>query len=96
MEGGNVINLAIELNGQPPLQTYVKPCRDHHIILRSIDLGASEVITTFEELRDFHHVGSPFSIPKAALALAGFLPEYSAEQYQSLAQQLPPSAVVSR
>lgn len=88
MEGGNVINLAIELNGQPPLQTYVKPCRDHHIILRSIDLGASEVITTFEELRDFHHVGSPFSIPKAALALAGFLPEYSAEQYQSLAQQL--------
>ena len=88
MEGGNVINLAIELDGQPPLQPYGKPCRDHHIILRSIDLGASEVIPTFEELRDFHHVGSPFSIPKAALALAGFLPEYSAEQYQSLAQQL--------
>ena len=25
MEGGNVVNLAIELNGQPPLQVYVKP-----------------------------------------------------------------------
>lgn len=88
MEGGNVVNLAIELNGQPPLQTYIKPCKEHHIILRSIDLGASETISTFEELRDFHHVGSPFSIPKAALALAGFLPEYAAEQYQSLTQQL--------
>lgn len=88
MEGGNVINFAIELNGQPPLQTYVKPCRDHHIILRSIDLGASEVIDSFESLRDFHHVGSPFSIPKAALALAGFLPEYSTEQYRTLAEQL--------
>ncbi len=88
MEGGNVVNLAVELNGQPPLQAYVKPCREYHIILRSIDLGASETITTYEELRDFHHVGSPFSIPKAALALAGFLPEYSAECYQSLSQQL--------
>ena len=88
MEGGNVINLAIELNGQPPLQTYVKPCRDPHIILRSIDLGASETIATYEQLRDFHHVGSPFSIPKAALALAGFLPEYAATQYGSLTEQL--------
>ena len=88
MEGGNVVNLAIELNGQPPLQTYIKPCKEHHIILRSIDLGASETINTFEELRDFHHVGSPFSIPKAALALAGFLPEYAAEQFPSLTQQL--------
>ena len=24
-EGGNVVNIAIELNGQPPLQVYVKP-----------------------------------------------------------------------
>lgn len=33
-------------------------------------------------------MGSPFSIPKAALALAGFLPEYSQERYVSLRQQL--------
>lgn len=88
MEGGSVINLAIELNGQPPLQTYVRPCREAHIILRSIDLGASETITTFEQLADFRHVGSPFSIPKAALALAGFLPEYAVEQHASLKEQL--------
>ena len=47
MEGGNVVNLAIELNGQPPLQTYIKPCKEPHIILRSIDLGATEVVETY-------------------------------------------------
>ena len=72
MEGGNVINFAIELNGQPPLQTFVRPSKELRIVLRSIDLGAVEVVETNEQLTDFMHVGSPFSIPKAALVLAGF------------------------
>lgn len=72
MEGGNVINFAIELNGQPPLQTYIRPSKEHRIVLRSIDLGAVEVVETTGQLMDFMHVGSPFSIPKAALVLAGF------------------------
>jgi len=72
MEGGNVINFAIELNGQPPLQTFVRPSKELRIVLRSIDLGAVEVVETVEQLMDFMHVGSPFSIPKAALVLAGF------------------------
>lgn len=87
-EGGNVVNIAIELNGQPPLQAYVKPSREYKVILRSIDLGAMEVVTTYEELCDFARVGSPFSIPKAALALAGFCPAYSAESFVSLEEQL--------
>ena len=88
MEGGSVVNIAIELNGQPPLQAYVKPSKDFRIVLRSIDLGASEVVETYEQLGDFTHVGSPFSIPKAALALAGFLPQFSVERYPSLKEQL--------
>ena len=88
LEGGNVVNLAIELNGQPPLQTYVKPCAEPRIILRSIDLGASEVVETYEQLQQFNKVGSPFSIPKAALALAGFLPQFSVNRYPSLKVQL--------
>ena len=88
LEGGNVVNFAIELNGQPPLQTYVKPCKDHHIILRSIDLGAVEIVKTYEELARFNLVGSPFSIPKAALVLAGFQPDFSQEAFTSLEEQL--------
>ena len=72
MEGGNVINLAIELNGQPPLQAYIRPSKELRIVLRSIDLGAVEAVETSDQLKDFMHVGSPFSIPKAALVLAGF------------------------
>lgn len=88
LEGGSVVNLAIELNGQPPLQTYVRPCREPHVVLRSIDLGAVEEVRTYEELADMHHVGSPFSIPKAALALAGFLPGYGVETFPTLESQL--------
>ncbi|MBR1469021.1 MAG: bifunctional fucokinase/L-fucose-1-P-guanylyltransferase [Prevotella sp.] len=88
MEGGSVINMAIELNGQQPLQAYVKPCRENHVVLKSIDLGATEIVETYDQLADFNRVGSPFSIPKAALALAGFLPDFSAEKYATLAEQL--------
>lgn len=86
--GGNVVNLAIELNGQPPLQVYIKPCKEHHIVLRSIDMGAMEVVNTFEELQDYCKIGSPFSIPKAALTLAGFAPAFSEVGYPTLEKQL--------
>ncbi len=85
MEGGSVVNLAIELNGQPPLQAYVKPSREPHVILRSIDLGATEVIESYEQLLQYNKVGSPFSIPKAALVLAGFCPQ---AQHATLRAQL--------
>ena len=88
MEGGNVVNLAIELNGQSPIQAYAKPCKEKHVVLHSIDLGASEIIETYDELANYKEVGSPFSIPKAALVLAGFLPGYSSESYSSLREQL--------
>lgn len=86
--GGSVINVAITLNGQPPLQVYVKPCQEPVVICRSIDLGASERIETYEALSAFNKVGSPFSIPKAALALCGFLPGFGTEEYPTLRRQL--------
>lgn len=74
MEGGTVVNMAVELNGQQPLQVFIRPSQDFHITLRSIDLGASEKVMTYEQLINFQQVGSPFAIPKAALVLAGFGP----------------------
>lgn len=70
--GGNVVNMAIELNGQPPLQVYVRPSVKKEIVLRSIDLGAVETVEDYDSLYRFDKVGSPFSIPKAALVLSGF------------------------
>ncbi|WP_184548400.1 bifunctional fucokinase/fucose-1-phosphate guanylyltransferase [Mucilaginibacter sp. FT3.2] len=89
INGGKVLNLAIELNGQPPLQVFIKPSAEYSITLRSIDLGVKEDITTYKQLNDYNNsVGSAFCIPKAALCLAGFSPEFSAVQYGSLQEQL--------
>jgi agmatine/peptidylarginine deiminase len=51
-------------------------------------MGAMEVVKLFDEMADFRKIGSPFSIPKAALVLAGFQPGYSINEYASLEEQL--------
>jgi galactokinase/mevalonate kinase-like predicted kinase len=89
MHGGKVVNVAVDLNGQPPVQTFVRLSDRPHVVLRSIDLGVEERITSYAELRSHATVGSGFSIAKAALALAGFLPEFHAlPHFASLEQQL--------
>lgn len=86
--GGRVLNMAVNLNGQPPLQVFVRMSEKSHIVLRSIDNGVSEIISSYQDLDLNNSVGSAFSIPKAALCLAGFHPEYSAVKYATLEQQL--------
>ena len=76
LNGGQVINLAVELNGQPPIQVFVRRRRSFDLKIRSIDLGVSEELSTFGELGSYANLGSGFAIPKAALALCGFLPEF--------------------
>ncbi|MDR1859817.1 MAG: bifunctional fucokinase/L-fucose-1-P-guanylyltransferase [Bacteroidales bacterium] len=88
IEGGRVVNVAVELNGQPPLQTFIRPTQKPSIVLRSIDLGESEELFTFEELTAVSKVGSAFAIPKAALMLCGFCPEFCSASYRTLEAQL--------
>jgi len=88
MEGGKVVNLSVELNGQLPLQVYARPIEEPKIVLRSIDLGVKMEINSFEELSRFDQLGDSFSIPKAALVLAGFGPMFSGKQYPDLAEQM--------
>ncbi len=88
LEGGRVVNFSLSLDGELPLQAIVAPLPEPVIRVKSVDLHAEEQIETFEQLAAYNKVGSPFSIPKAALALAGFLPRFSAERYDSLRQQL--------
>lgn len=75
-QGGAVLNLSVFLNGQPPIQVFVRPTRERVIRLRSIDLGAEETIRSFKQLEDYRHPRGSFSLPKAALSLAGFSPEF--------------------
>ena len=86
--GGKVLNLAVELNGQPPIQVYIRPALKPEIVIHSIDLGFSEVVRSYADISAFTRVGSPFAIPKAALMLSGFHPAYSVKPYKSLKDQL--------
>jgi galactokinase/mevalonate kinase-like predicted kinase len=88
MEGGKVVNMSVELNGQLPLQVFARPLEEPKIILRSIDLGSKAEITSFEELEQYKQLGGGFSIPKAALVLAGFGPTFSAHKFKDLTTQL--------
>jgi galactokinase/mevalonate kinase-like predicted kinase len=88
INGGKVINFALNMNGQAPLQCFVKQGNKLSVVFRSIDLGIEEEVTTYEELHNFREVGSAFAISKAALVLAGFSPNFCRKKYASLIEQL--------
>ncbi len=86
--GGRVVNVAVDLNGQPPIQAFVRVCAEPKIVLRSIDLGVSEEIADVDDLCSPSRLGA-FSIPRAALRLAGFDPRFRGGRAQgSLADLL--------
>lgn len=74
--GGQVVNVAVDLNGQPPIQVFVRRTDRHTITIHSIDRGAAEVIETYEQLDTYARPGSAFALARAALAQAGFLPRF--------------------
>lgn len=87
--GGKVLNLAADINGQPPIQVFAKLSPKPEIVLRSIDLGVEERVRSYAELEQFGQPGHSFALAKAALALAGFLPRFHAGGgFASLEQQL--------
>ncbi len=70
--GGCVVNAAVNLNGQPPIQAYARIIDKPVIRISSIDQGAQTEITRFEELLDYRKATSSFALAKAALALSCF------------------------
>ncbi len=73
--GGRVINAAVTLNGQPPIQAYARMIDEPVVRIASIDLGARIEITELDDLLDYAHDVSEFGLTKAALALSGLSPE---------------------
>jgi galactokinase/mevalonate kinase-like predicted kinase len=86
--GGSVFNLAVDLNGQPPIQAFVRKTEDSALTIRSIDLGLMEKLETYEEVGRWSGLGSGFAIARAAFALAGFHPHFNGNTFSTLAEQL--------
>lgn len=72
--GGSVLNAAVTLNGQYPVQAIVKLNPEPGIRINSIDLGASTELSTMAELLSFCEPGDWLSLPKAAFVAAGIVP----------------------
>ncbi len=77
--GGRVINAAVDLNGQPPIQAFARVIGRPEIRINSIDQSARLVVRTVDELLDYRDPGSPFALAKAALALSGFAPRQASD-----------------
>jgi galactokinase/mevalonate kinase-like predicted kinase len=73
--GGCVVNAAVNLNGQPPIQAYARVIDKPVIRIGSIDQGVRAEITGFKELLDYRKATSSFALAKAALALSCLSPE---------------------
>jgi fucokinase len=72
--GGCVVNAAVDLNGQPPIQTYVRVIGEPLVRIGSIDLGVRIDVERFEDLLDYRKATGSFALAKAALVLSGIAP----------------------
>jgi galactokinase/mevalonate kinase-like predicted kinase len=72
--GGAVLNAAVTLNGQYPIQVMAKLSAKPRIRLSSIDLGESREFTSAAELQDHSDPHEWCALPKAALVLSGIVP----------------------
>jgi galactokinase/mevalonate kinase-like predicted kinase len=86
--GGRVVNLAVDLNGQPPIQVFAKLSAEPGLVIRSIDLGIEERVSEFSDLENYEHLSTGFAIARAAFALAGLHPRFSDTSFATLKAQL--------
>jgi fucokinase len=70
--GGCVINAAVTLNGQAPIQAYGRAIPEREVRINSIDHSMRLRVRDLDELLDYRRPGSQFALAKAALALSGF------------------------
>jgi galactokinase/mevalonate kinase-like predicted kinase len=81
--------VGVNLNGQPPIQVFGRVSGGHDIVIRSIDLGIEDRVTSYDELRQAGRLGSGFGIARAALALSGLDPRFHSKGgYGSLEEHL--------
>jgi len=72
--GGCVLNAAVNLNGQAPIQAYARIIPEPEIRINSIDHSVRLVIRNLDDLLDYRQPASRFGLAKAALALCGLSP----------------------
>ncbi|MDO4649030.1 MAG: L-fucokinase [Eubacteriales bacterium] len=78
--GGTVLNAAISLNGQLPIEVTIKKLDKPVIALASTDIGSYKEFEDLAELQDCNNPGDPFALHKAALIACGVIPVKDGEK----------------
>mgnify|MGYP004455272399 FL=1 len=72
--GGTVLNAAVKLDGQNPVEAVVKKIPGNQIVLASADSGAEQTFSEISQLQDSSNPYDPFALHKAALIACGIIP----------------------
>jgi len=73
-QGGQVLNAAVQLKGQMPVQVFARAIPELLICCRSIDRATRLEIRSWEQLLDPGETHDEFALARGALALSGFAP----------------------
>ncbi|MGN0793722.1 MAG: L-fucokinase [Aristaeellaceae bacterium] len=72
--GGIVLNAAVSLNGELPVEAVVRRAETGKIILTSADNGSYRAFEDLAQLQDCSNPHDPFALHKAALIVCGVIP----------------------
>lgn len=90
--GGSVVNAAITLNGQYPVQVMVRLAEQRNVRISSVDLGKTVTLTDAASVQDYTDPHDWTALAKAALVLSGLVPSMrrSGVRFPSLTKHLEP------
>lgn len=74
-QGGTVLNAAILLNGEKPVEVTLKRIPEYKIVLESRDMDVHGEFDKMEPLQETGNPYDPFALQKAALIACGILPK---------------------
>ena len=86
--GGTVLNAAVLLDGNYPIEAIARRIEGNKIILASADSGAEQEFTDIKQLQDSSNPYDPFALHKAALIACGLIPYSENRSIEEITKQL--------
>ena len=86
--GGTVLNAAVLLDGNYPIEAIARRIEGNRIVLASADSGAEQEFTDIKQLQDSSNPYDPFALHKAALIACGLIPYSEDRSIEEITNQL--------
>ena len=86
--GVTVLNAAVLLDGNYPIEAIARRIEGNKIVLASADSGAEQEFTDIKQLQDSSNPYDPFALHKAALIACGLIPYSENRSIEEITNQL--------